>query len=166
MTGADLRVDQHTLAVERIIDAAAQSIFDAFIAMYDSDPPDWVTGAQLDLRPAGRWSVAFQVPDGPAFREERVIIAVEPPYRLAYVMTAIYDDAPNITTTVQVSIDAVTGGHRIRLTQTGFASAETRDEFAAAWPDVLDELARRVHAPRRHAGRPRRTLPAQVDPGT
>jgi uncharacterized protein YndB with AHSA1/START domain len=76
--------DGHALSVERIIDAPPEAIFDAFIALYDSQRPEWVTGSQLDLRPGGRWSVAFQVPDGPAFREERVITAVERPRRLAY----------------------------------------------------------------------------------
>jgi uncharacterized protein YndB with AHSA1/START domain len=61
------------LSVERIIGAPAETIFDAFIALYDSQRPPWVTSSELDLRPGGRWSVDFQVPDGPAFREERVV---------------------------------------------------------------------------------------------
>jgi uncharacterized protein YndB with AHSA1/START domain len=138
------RHEGYALSVERIIDAAPEAIFDAFIALYDSQRPDWVTDSQLDLRPGGRWSVAFQVPNGPAFREERVITAVERPYRLAYDMTAVYADAPGFATTVEVTIAAVPEGHRIRLAQRGFPTAETRDDFAGAWPDVLDELARRV----------------------
>jgi uncharacterized protein YndB with AHSA1/START domain len=136
--------DGHALGVERIIDAPPETIFDAFIALYDSQRPDWVIDSQLDLRPGGRWSVAFQVPDGPAFREERVITAVERPYRLAYDMTAIYDNAAAFSTTVEVTIEAVAEGHRVRLAQQGFPTTEARDDFAAAWPDVLGELARRV----------------------
>jgi uncharacterized protein YndB with AHSA1/START domain len=142
------RHDGHALSVERVIDAPAEEIFDAFIALYDSQRPDWVTDSQLDLRPGGRWSVAFQVPNGPAFREERVITAVERPRRLAYDMTAVYADAPGFDTTVEVTIQAVPHGHQVRLTQQGFPTTEVRDEFAGAWPDVLDELARRVSAPR------------------
>ena len=132
------------LSVERIIDAPPETIFDVFIALYDSERPDWVTDSQLDLRPGGRWSVAFQVPNGPAFREERVLTAVERPYRLAYDMTAVYEDAPRFDTTVEVTIQAVPDGHRVRLVQQGFPTVEARDEFAGAWPAVLDELARRV----------------------
>ncbi len=88
------QAEVYALSVERVIDAEPEAIFDAFIALYDSQRPDWVTGSQLDLRPGGRWSVAFQVPDGPAFREERVITAVERPGRLAYDMRAIYPGAP------------------------------------------------------------------------
>ncbi|TLF68478.1 SRPBCC domain-containing protein [Nonomuraea sp. KC401] len=135
---------QYALDVERVIDAPAESVFDAFIALYDSRRPDWVTRSELDLRPGGRWSVAFQVPNGPAFREERVITAVEQPHRLAYDMTAIYEDAPSFSTTVEITIDAAPDGQRIRLVQRGFPTAETRDDFAGGWPDVLDELARRT----------------------
>lgn len=134
----------HALGVERIIDAPPEAIFDAFIALYDSQRPDWVTDSQLDLRPGGRWSVAFQVPDGPAFREERVITAVQRPHRLAYDMTAVYDDAPGFATTVEVTVEAAADGHRIRLEQRGFPTVQARDDFAGAWPDVLGEVGRRV----------------------
>lgn len=135
----------YDLSVERVIDAPAEAIFDAFIALYDSQRPDWVTDSQLDLRPGGRWSVAFQVPDGPAFREERVITAVERPHRLTYTMTAIYDDAPEFSTTVEVTVATGPDGHRIRLVQQGFATRESRDDFAGAWPDVLGQVAHRVN---------------------
>jgi len=136
--------DGHALSVERVIAASPEAIFDAFIALYDSQRPDWVTGSRLDLRPGGRWSVSFQVPDGPAFREERVITALDRPRRLAYDMTAEYADAPGFATTVEITIEAVPGGQRLRLTQQGFPAAAVRDEFAGAWPDVLAELDRRV----------------------
>jgi uncharacterized protein YndB with AHSA1/START domain len=134
----------HALGVERVIGAPPEAIFDAFVALYDSERPDWVTDSQLDLRPGGRWSVAFQVPGGPAFREERVITAVERPHQLAYDMTAVYDDAPGFATTVEVTVGAAADGHRIRLEQRGFPTVQTRDDFAGAWPDVLAEVARRV----------------------
>jgi uncharacterized protein YndB with AHSA1/START domain len=51
--------DGYALDAERVIDAPAEAIFDAFIAMYDSQRPSWVTDSRLDLRPGGRWSVAF-----------------------------------------------------------------------------------------------------------
>jgi uncharacterized protein YndB with AHSA1/START domain len=137
----------HALSVERVIDAPLGMIFDAFIAMYDSGRPDWVTDSWLDLRPGGRWVVVFHVPGGPAFREERVITAVERPHRLAYDMTALYENGPVFGTTVELTIETVNDGNRVRLVQQGFPTAQTRDDFAGAWPDVLDELARRVSLP-------------------
>jgi uncharacterized protein YndB with AHSA1/START domain len=139
-------VNGHALSVDRVIDAEPEAIFDGFIAMYDSQRPDWVTGSELDLRPGGRWTVDFQVPNGPAFREERLITAVERPGRLAYGMRAIYSDAPVFATSVEVTIAPAASGQRVRLTQRGFPTAEARDEFAGAWPQVLSELASRMSA--------------------
>lgn len=136
--------DSHSLDVDRTIQAPAETIFDAFIALYDSERPEWVTDSELDLRPGGRWSVGFQVPGAAPFREERVIAAVERPHRLAYDTTVVTADEPRFDATVEVTISPVPDGHRIRLVQKGFPTAETRDEFAGAWPDVLDELARRT----------------------
>jgi uncharacterized protein YndB with AHSA1/START domain len=103
-----------------------------------------VTDSELDLRPGGRWAVAFQVPNGPAFREERILTVVDRPHRIAYDMQAIYDEAPGFGTRVDVTIEAVADRHRIRLVQQGFPTVESRDDFAGAWPDVLAELDRRV----------------------
>jgi hypothetical protein len=54
------------------------------------------------------------------------------------------EDAPGLSTTVDITIEAVPDGHRLRLVQQGFPTAATRDDFAGAWPDVLGELAGRV----------------------
>ena len=136
----------HALSVDRVIDAGPEAIFDGFIAMYDSQRPDWVTGSQLDLRPGGRWTVEFQVPAGPAFREERVITAVGRPGRLAYDVRAIYPGAPGFSTSVEVTIAPTADGQRIRLAQRGFPTVHTRDDYASAWPNVLSELATGVSA--------------------
>ena len=72
----------------------------------------------------------------------------EEPDRLAYDMTVVCGDAPGFNTTVEVTIEAVPDAHRVRLVQRGFLTMEARDDFAGAWPDVLDELARRVFARR------------------
>ena len=135
---------RYALRVERVIDAAPEAIFDAFVALYDSERPDWVLDSSLDLRVGGRWSVAFQVPDGPAFREERTITGLDRPHLLAYDVTAVHEDAPGFATSVRIEIGAAPGGRRISLAQQGFPTERTRDDFAGAWPDVLAELDRRV----------------------
>jgi hypothetical protein len=63
-------------------------------------------------------------------------------------MTAVYTDAPGFSTTVEVTIEPRPEGHRLRLVQQGFPTAQARDVFAGAWPDVLGEVARRVRSPR------------------
>ena len=45
----------HGLTVECVSTASAERLFDAFIRLYDSERPDWVTSSELELRPGGRW---------------------------------------------------------------------------------------------------------------
>jgi len=108
--------DVATTQVYRVyIKASPQKIWDAITTPEWTEKYGYGGRVQYDLRPGGRWSVDFQVPDGPAFREERVITAVERPGRLAYDMTAVYQDAPGFSTAVEVTIEAAPDGHRIRL---------------------------------------------------
>jgi hypothetical protein len=54
------------------------------------------------------------------------------------------DRQPGFQTAVLMTFQAQGGQTRVRLTQSGFPDAATRDDFAAAWPDVLSEVARRL----------------------
>jgi hypothetical protein len=59
MSGGDMRSQPeqgggYGLTVERVINVAPEVVFDAFIALYDTERPDWVTDSQLDLRRGGR----------------------------------------------------------------------------------------------------------------
>lgn len=145
MSSTPDRSTGHPLDVDKIINAPAEVLFDTFVAIYSSQPPDWVLDAQLDLRTGGHWHLAFQVPRGPAFQEDRVITKLERPHHLGYNMTASYEDGTELHTIVDLTIEPVTkDGHRIRLQQRGFPTAELGDEFAQAWPDILDEVAHRV----------------------
>ncbi|HEX4658712.1 MAG TPA: hypothetical protein VH307_15100 [Streptosporangiaceae bacterium] len=58
-------------------------------------------------------------------------------------MTAGYGDVPGFKTMVEVTIEAVPVGHRVRLVQL-FPTMEACNDFAGAQPDVLAELSRRV----------------------
>lgn len=67
-------------------------------------------------------------------------LPLEPGRRLAYVMTATYQDAPTLHATVAIDCETVGDSTRVRLTQRPFASAEQRDEFRNAWQEVLGGL--------------------------
>ena len=136
--------ETYGLSVERVSDATAVRLFDAFVGLYDRERPDWVTASELDLRPGGRWTVSFAVPDGDRFTEERVLTEVRPPDRLAYTMTAIFEDGATLDAAVEITIAATEPGNRFRLEQHGFPDHQTRDVFAAAWQDVLLEVDRRA----------------------
>ena len=135
------------LAVEREMAASPEECFDAFVALYDSDRPEWVTESDLDLRVGGRWHVRFDPAPNPPFREERTVTDALRGKELGY-HARIQDDEGHerFATQVLVRFEPTDIGTQVRLTQTGFDDQSTRDEFAANWPGVLDEVGRRVES--------------------
>ena len=133
------------LTVEREVAAPPEDCFDAFVALYDSDRPEWVTESDLDLRVGGRWHVRFHPAPKPPFREERTVTDVHRGKELGY-HARIQDDAGHerFATQVLVTFEPTATGTSIRLTQTGFEDEAARDEFEANWPGVLPEVARRL----------------------
>jgi uncharacterized protein YndB with AHSA1/START domain len=133
------------LTVEREVAASPEDCFDAFVALYERDRPDWVTESDLDLRVGGRWHVRFHPAPNPPFREERTITDVHRGKELGY-HARIQDDEGHerFATQVLVTFEPTAAGTGIRLTQTGFEDEGARDEFEANWPSVLSEVARRL----------------------
>ena len=72
------------LTVEREVAASPEECFDAFVALYDSDRPEWVSESDLDLRVGGRWHVRFDPAPDPPFREERTVTDVHRGVELGY----------------------------------------------------------------------------------
>ena len=133
------------LTVEKEIAASPEACYDAFVALYDSDRPDWVTESELDLRVGGRWHVRFDPAPNPPFREERTITDVHRGHELGY-HARIQDDDGNerFATQVLVTFEPTEAATRLVLHQSGFEDEAIRDEFAANWPGVLTEVARRL----------------------
>ena len=133
------------LTVEKTIAASPDECFDAFVALYDSERPEWVTHSDLDLRVGGRWHVRFDPAPNPPFREERTVTDVHRGVELGY-HARIQDDSGSERFATQVLVTFQRAGDDtvVRLRQTGFEDRATRDEFEANWPGVLAELARRL----------------------
>lgn len=123
-------------AVEHV-EATPKAVLDGFLEMYGPNRPAWIHGSELDLRVGGSWTVDFGPPGPPAFREDRVITAYQPGRRLAYDLTATYEDTPPLHTTVEFDCEPLGDHTRVTLTQRRFPTTEQRDEFANAWRDVL-----------------------------
>jgi len=142
-TGHDSNAS-YELAAERMISGTPADVFDGFLSLYGPGRPDWVLESELDLRAGGTGRLVFQPPGVPRFRETRVFSEVDRPARLGYTATVAADGQPAFQTTVLMTFQAQGDQTRVRLTQSGFPDAATRDDFAAAWPDVLTEVARRL----------------------
>ena len=114
-------------AVEREIAASPEECFDAFVALYDSDRPEWVTESDLDLRVGGRWHVRFDPAPNAPFREERTVTDVQRGEELGY-HARIQDDEGHerFATQVLVRFEPSDAGTQVRLTQTGFDDESTR----------------------------------------
>jgi uncharacterized protein YndB with AHSA1/START domain len=127
----------HQLKVTEVIEAAPKAVLDGFLDMYGENRAAWIHRSELDLRVGGAWSVDFGPPGPPDFHEDRVITAYEPGRRLAYSMTATYEDAPPLRAEVEIDCEPLDGNTQVTLTQGDFATVEQRDEFENAWRDVL-----------------------------
>jgi uncharacterized protein YndB with AHSA1/START domain len=141
----------HDLMLERLFDAAPEVVFDAFTdpqaqkQLY-ADAPDWIVEAACDLRVGGRWTIAFGPPGSTPARETNMFQVVDRPRRLVYSSTMTMPDGSSVATGMDVTFVEEDGRTRLTIVQSGFPTAEVRDEFAGGWPSILDGLGRVVAA--------------------
>jgi uncharacterized protein YndB with AHSA1/START domain len=139
------------LRLERVYDAAAEVVFDAFTdpdaqqELY-ADAPDWIVESECDLRVGGRWSIAFGPPGQTPARETNLFQVVDRPRRLVYASTMMLPDGSSVDTHVQVTFQEKEGRTRLTILQRGFPTPQLRDDFAGGWPSILDGLGRVVSA--------------------
>jgi uncharacterized protein YndB with AHSA1/START domain len=133
------------LHVERSIAAAPEAVFDAFVGIHGDAHPDWIVDARVDLRVGGEWHVTFEPPGVGRFEERRTIARLERPHALAYDLRVVpADGGREFTAHVAIAFERAGDATLVRLEERGFPDAETRDDFAGAWPDVLALLEQRA----------------------
>jgi uncharacterized protein YndB with AHSA1/START domain len=142
--GDDMTTTDYDLQVDRDIDEAPGSVFDAFLAVYDEPLPGWVLHSERDLRVGGVWDITFRPPGAEAFQEHRIFTAIDRPHRLEYSAAISETGGRSFETAVVFLITEVGERCQATLMQSGFPDEQTRDEFAAAWPDVLDLIPARI----------------------
>lgn len=110
-----------------------------------ADEPDWIVASECDLRVGGRWTISFGPPGTEPARETNVFEVVDRPRLLVYTSTMRMPDGSSVDTRMEIVFEEENGGTRMTLVQSGFPTAELRDEFESGWGSILDELARVVH---------------------
>ncbi|HYZ19250.1 MAG TPA: SRPBCC domain-containing protein [Gaiellaceae bacterium] len=135
------------LKLERSFAAPPEVVFDAFTdpaAQHDlyADAPDWVVESECDLRVGGRWTISFGPPGAEPARETNVFDEVERPRLLVYRSTMELPDGRRLNTTMRVTFEPEAGATRMILIQSGFPSAQLRDEYGQGWTGILDALGR------------------------
>lgn len=141
----------HDLRLERLFDAAPEVVFDAYTdpdaqkELY-ADAPDWIVESECDLRVGGRWTIAFGPPGSEPARETNFFEQVDRPHLLVYASTMTLPDGSSLDTTMRVTFELENGKTRMGIVQSGFPTADLRDEFGGGWASILDGLERVVHA--------------------
>ncbi|PSM18410.1 MULTISPECIES: SRPBCC family protein [Nitratireductor] len=139
--------DARVLEIERLIAAAPDAVFDAWV-----DPavlvswwgPEGVTTPQvaLDVQEGGHWSTTMRTPGG-----DRVVSGIyrtiERPRLLVFTWAWTRDDGTRgDETVVEVSFDPAPQGTRMRLTQRRFATTDDRDNHRMGWNSSFNDLER------------------------
>jgi uncharacterized protein YndB with AHSA1/START domain len=146
----------HELRLQRTFEAAPEVVFDAFTdpgaqkELY-ADEPGWIVESQCDLRVGGRWSVVFGPPEGEPARETNLFQVVDRPRRLVYRSTMTMPGGSSFDTSMDVTFEEQNGRTLMTIVQSGFPTAELRDDFTGGWTSILDGLERVATA--RSAGR-------------
>jgi uncharacterized protein YndB with AHSA1/START domain len=138
----------YDLTVERLIEAPAAVVFDAFTDadaqrtwMRDPEDPNAILETTCDLRVGGEWVVAWGPSRDELYRETNVFQVVDRPRRLTMTTTSSTPDGSRLDTATEVTFEEHDGKTRMTVVQRGFPTAELRDYFAAtAWANVLEAL--------------------------
>jgi uncharacterized protein YndB with AHSA1/START domain len=137
-----------TLKLDRLIAAPPERVFAAWtepelLSQWSSPPGISIEGGDIDLRVGGHWRVTMRGADGStreAFGTYREIV---PPCRLVYTHAWHLDGAPGRTTPetlLTIEFQPEGSATRLKLTQTGFESVESRDGHRGGWSGSIDNL--------------------------
>lgn len=134
------------LRFERVIAALPERVFAAFTdpegqrEFYGKDTPGWVVESACDLRVGGVWSIAFGPSRGELYRHRHEFQVIEPPRRILMTTTETRLDGSNFETSSEFTFASHAQGTLMTMTQTGFQTAELRDEHTVGVPHAFDRL--------------------------
>jgi uncharacterized protein YndB with AHSA1/START domain len=141
----------YDLKVQRVFDATPEDVFDAF-----TDPdaqtewyqlePDWTVETECDLRVGGVWKSAWGPPGSEPYRETCVFQVIDRPRRLVMTSTMTTPGGSRLETELEITFEEENGKTRMTIVQSGFPTAEARDDFEGGWSGTLERLERVVHA--------------------
>jgi uncharacterized protein YndB with AHSA1/START domain len=138
--------EEAVLDIERRYDAPPQRVWQAW-----TDPralSHWfgpgdessVTQADLDVRPGGRYTIAFRTPDGEAHRVSGEYEEVDEPRKLSF--TWAWQSTPERVSFVTVRLQADGAGTRMVFRHERFFDQAARDNHARGWTATLAKLDR------------------------
>lgn len=138
----------HELRLERLYDATPEEVFDAFVdpaaqeRLHGGGQPGWVVHrCESDVRVGGT-STYVMGPEGKEPDTEiRAYSVVDRPHRLAFGHSMHAAEwGRTIETQLTITFEDRDGKTLLTMVQTGFESAQDRDDFLGGWPAYLDSL--------------------------
>jgi len=142
------------LRLERVIDAPPDVVFEAFttpggqVAFYGADDPGWVVQSRCDLRVGGLWTVTFGPSPDRLFQHRSVFEVIERPRRIVLATTEFHPDRPSFDFSVEFRFEEQAGQTRMTVIQSGFPTAELRDEHGRGVPSAFTRLERAIRSSR------------------
>ncbi|MEW6582436.1 MAG: SRPBCC domain-containing protein [Actinomycetota bacterium] len=142
------------LRLERLLPAPPERVFEAWVTpalltRWWAAAPGWRgVGAEVDLRPGGRYRLAMKDPqDGRVHAVTGEYLVVDRPRRLVFTW-AWEGDPPEMEgsaeTVVTVELHAEGDGTRLVLVHRGFAHDGVRDLHVSGWTGCLQSFAARA----------------------
>jgi uncharacterized protein YndB with AHSA1/START domain len=132
---------ENTLTITRRFKAPRERVFAAFSSLeamkcWLGPGPCGVVGGTLDFRVGGSYRMQLKTPGG-----DKELMGtyheIDPPARLVF--TWQWADGETVSV-ITVQLTAVGAETELRLTQTGFASGESRDHHNVGWGGSFDKL--------------------------
>jgi uncharacterized protein YndB with AHSA1/START domain len=142
------------LRVERVIDASPHDVFDAFTtpggqaAFYGTDDPNWIVESTCDLRVGGLWTVTFGPSPDHLYQHRNVFEVIDRPRRILLATTELRPDRSSFDFSVEFTFEEQNDRTLMTITQSGFPTAELREEHGRGVPHAFDRLEREIHATR------------------
>ena len=134
------------LRLMRTVAASPERAFEAWtspkqVERWTCPDPSASVDVEIDLRVGGRYSIRMHVEGGP-FTAYGIYREVDPPRRLVYTWGWKEEaHAMKAETVVTVEFVPVEGGTEVRLTHSGFPTADDRNGHEEGWKICVDRLA-------------------------
>ena len=136
------------LRFERVLDAPPDAVFEAFTtaggqeAFYGQDDPAWIVDNDCDLRVGGVWTITFGPARDELYRHRHVFEVIERPSRLVLATTESRPDGSSFDFTIEFTFEGRDGRTLMTAIQSGFPTAELREEHGRGVPNAFTRLER------------------------
>jgi uncharacterized protein YndB with AHSA1/START domain len=141
------RPADRTLIIERVFKTSPEKVFKAWtdpaILVKWWGPEGFDTPeCKMDVRPGGAWRSTMVSPEGKPHTVSGVYREISPPKRLVMTWGWEEDGKRGHETVVDLTFEPTPGGTKMRLVQSVFETASSRDGHSQGWNSSFNDLER------------------------